>query len=40
MAEVCVALRMAPSEYWNLTTDEEAALIKAFAEQQKKQKGR
>ena len=40
MAEVCVALGMAPSEYWSLTTEEESALLKAFEEQQKRQKGR
>lgn len=28
MAEVCVALSLAPSEYWALHADEEAALVK------------
>ena len=40
MAEVCVALHMAPSEYWGLNTDEESALLKAFEAQTKRQQRR
>lgn len=34
---MCVALHMAPSEYWRLTTDEETALLKALEARNKQQ---
>ena len=37
MAEVCVALGMAPSEYWALQPDEESALIKELNAVRKRQ---
>ena len=38
MAELCVELRMSPSEYWNLRVDEFDALIEELRIRQKQTK--